>query len=58
MDLCHSRKIYPTNTGKNYWRLLQKKGLNVTKTTSKKVFHITAETTGELIVNKIADKIM
>ena len=53
---------FTKNLSNKYWKKLletaTKKGLNVTKTTSKKVFHITAETTGELIVNKIADKIM
>ena len=43
--------------GKKLLDTATKTGLDVLKTTSKKVVHKRAEATGELIENKIADKI-
>ena len=42
----------------NYWILLQKSELDALKTASKKLVHKAAETTGEFIGNKLADKIV
>ena len=53
MDFCHLREIHPTN-GKNILATGRKTGINAAKPASKKVVHKAAETTGELIENKIA----
>ena len=43
---------------RKYWKRVLDTGLDVLKTTSKKVAHKAAEATGEFIGNKIADKIL
>ena len=58
MDFCHLREIYVTKMDNNYWILLQKSELDALKTASKKLVHKAAETTGEFIGNKLADKIV
>ena len=44
---CHLEEIYRSNIEDNYWMMLQKYNKNLK----------TAEATGELIRNKVADKI-
>ena len=45
------------NMAKNKWILQKKTGIYAAKTASKRVVQKTAEATGDLIGNKIADKI-
>ena len=54
-EFCHWRNIYPENMGKVVGHC-HKTGLDAAKTDSKIVVHKTAETTEELIGNKIAEK--
>ena len=53
---CHSWGIYPTNNkyGGKILATATKTGLDAAKTAFKKVYHKTAEATGELVGNKIA----
>ena len=52
---------FPINFGDKYGKKLMdtaaKPGIDATKTASKKVVHKTAKGTGDLIGNKIADKV-
>ena len=54
-EFCHWQNIYPENMGKVV-RHCHKTELDAAKTDSKIVVHKTAETTEELIGNKIAEK--
>ena len=47
MGFCHLEEIYRSNIEENYWMMLQKYNKNLK----------TAEATGELTRNKVADKI-
>ena len=51
------REIYPTNTGKNYWILLQIR-TRYCKSCFQKIIHNTAEPTGEVIGNKTTEKVV
>ena len=54
--LSFARKFGDKN-GKKLMDTATKKGIDTAKTASKRVVHKTAKTTGDLIGNKIADKI-
>ena len=54
--LSFARK-YSTNMGKNYWIQLQKQ-IRCCKSCFQKVIYKTAETTGELMGKRIAEKIV
>ena len=56
-DFRHSQEIYLIITQKNLSNAATKTGLDVTKTASKIVVLKTAEATGELIGNKISEKL-
>ena len=58
MDFCHLQEIYLANMGKKLTDTATKTGLNAASTTSKKIIHKVVEVAGELIGNKIADKIV
>ena len=50
-------KIFGNKYGKKLMDTATKTGIDATKTTSKRIVQKTAEATGDLIGNKIADKI-
>ena len=50
-------KIFVNKYGKNLMDTATKTGIDAAKTTSKRIVQKTAEATGDLIGNKIADKI-
>ena len=56
-DFRHSQEIYLTITQKNLSNTATKTGLDVTKTASKIVVLKTEEATGELIGNRISEKL-
>ena len=58
MDFCHLREIYLENMGKILLDTFMKTGQDAAKTTSKKVVHKTAETTGELKGRKTDKKVV
>ena len=57
MDFCNLREIYLENMGKTLLDTFMKTGQDAAKTTSKKVVHKTAETTGELKGKKPTKKL-
>ena len=54
----NSGKIYAINIVKNFLIVLKKSATDAIKTDSKRAIQKTAEATGDLIGNKIADKII
>ena len=57
MAFCHLQKYLVINMVKDLMVTATKTGMDPAKTTSKRVVQKTAEATGDLIGNKIADKI-
>ena len=57
MDFCPLHEILEINMVKKLMNGATKTSKNFTKTADKKVIHKTAEATGDLVGNKIADKI-
>ena len=56
MAFCHLQKYLVINMVKDLMVTATKTGMDPVKTTSKRVVQKTAEATGDLIGNKIADK--
>ena len=56
MAFCHLQKYLVINMVKDLMVTATKTGMDPAKTTSKRVVQKTAEATGDLIGNKIADK--
>ena len=57
MVFCHFARKFGNKYGKKLMDTATKKGIDAAKTASKIVVQKTAEATGDLIGNKIADKI-
>ena len=57
MDFCLLLEIWIINYGQKLFDSAKKSAVDVVKTTSKRAIQKTAEATGDLIGNKIADKI-
>ena len=57
MRFCHLLKKIGNKYGKKLMDTAPKTGIDAAKTTSKKIVQKTAEATGDLIGNEIADKI-
>ena len=57
MVFCHLLKKFGNKYGKKLMDTATKTGIDAAKTTSKRIVQKTAEATGDLIGNKIADKI-
>ena len=57
MDFCLLIKIWVINMGKKLFNTAKKSTTDTIKTASKRAIQKTAEATGDLIGNKIADKI-
>ena len=58
MFFCHLLKYLVINMGKKLMDIATKTGIDAAKTTSNRVLQKTAEATGDLIRNKLADKII
>ena len=58
MEFLSSTRNLSDKSGKKLLDTATKTGLDAVKTASKKVVHKTAEATGELIGNKVAEKIV
>ena len=54
---CQSQKKLVINMVKNSWILQTKTGIDAAKTASERVVQKTSEATGDMVGNKIADKI-
>ena len=57
MDLCLLLEVWVINMERNLLITLKKSAIDAVKTASKRAIQKTAEATGDLIGNKIADKI-
>ena len=57
MVFCHLQKTFGNKCGKKLMDTATKTGMDAAKTASKRVVQKTAEATGDLIGNEIADKI-
>ena len=57
MDFCLLLEIWIINYGQKLFDSAKKSAVDAVKTTSKRAIQKTAEATGDLIGNKIADKI-
>ena len=57
MVFCHLQKKIVNKYGKKFMDAATKTGIDAVKTASQRVVHKTAEATGDLIGNRIVDKI-